>query len=146
MTNGQGRVGSVAALRATALGFALATGYNSLIAIRERVPGEPLGVQVPISVGTGIVLGWGSAVAAPWPMPMAALLAATLCPRRLASRVAGSICAGLGVAGIVGVLIEPNTYKVRTWSPAVRRAVILHVATCAALATAGMSSRSRDSV
>ena len=71
MTDGRDR-----ALLAAALGFAGATGYNSVVAIREQLPGEPLGIRIPLSVSTGILVGWGSAVAAPWPMPVVALLAA----------------------------------------------------------------------
>jgi hypothetical protein len=59
-----------------AISFAGATAYNSAVAVCEDVPGEPLGLRVPLSVRIGIVVGWGSAIAAPWPMPVAGLLAA----------------------------------------------------------------------
>ena len=89
MTDGRDR-----ALLAAALGFAGATGYNSVVAIREQLPGEPLGIRIPLSVSTGILVGWGSAVAAPWPMPVVALLAAG----RRAGRHGGAgpalVCAG----------------------------------------------------
>jgi hypothetical protein len=62
-------------LRWAATGFACATAYNSAVAIREDLPGEPFGARVPISVPTGILTGWGSCVAAPWPMPVLGLLA-----------------------------------------------------------------------
>jgi hypothetical protein len=133
MTEGRDR-----ALRAAALGFAGATGYNSVVAIREKLPGEPLGIRIPLSVPTGVLMGWGSAVSAPWPMPVCALLAAN----RQAGRdgVAGPalVCAGIGAAGIVGILIEPNTYNAKSWTPATRRAVVAHVATCVTLAAAGI--------
>ena len=129
---------SVRVLRAAALGFACATGYNSVVAIRENVPGEPFGIRTPLSVSIGILVGWGSAVAAPWPMPVGALLASA----RRADRdpVAGPaiVCAGIGVAGIVGILIEPNTYRAQSWTAATRRAFYAHIATSAMLALAGI--------
>lgn len=129
--------GSDGALRAAALGFACATGYNSVVAIRENLPGEPLGIRIPLSVSTGLLVGWGSAVAAPWPIPVVALVAAA---RSRQSGTAGPalVCLGLGVAGIVGILIEPNTYKAKCWTPTTRRAVVAHVVSCVALAGAGI--------
>jgi hypothetical protein len=127
------------ALLATALGFAGATGYNSVVAIREQLPGEPLGIRIPLSVSTGILLGWGSAVAAPWSMPVAALLAAGRRAGRAGTTRPALICAAVGAAGLAGILMEPNTYKRRSWSPATRRAVVAHVATCVTLAGAGIS-------
>ena len=133
MTNGRDR-----ALRAAALGFACATGYNSVVAIREMLPGEPLGIRIPLSVSTGILVGWGSAVAAPWPMPVVALLAAARQAGRDGVPGPALVCAGLGVAGIVGILIEPNTYNAKSWTPATRRAVVAHVVTSVTLAGAGI--------
>jgi hypothetical protein len=125
-------------LRAAALAFAGATGYNSVVAIRDNVPGEPLGVRIPLRVPTGILVGWGSAIAAPWPMPALALLAAARQPEQDTQNTSALICAGIGVAGIVGILIEPNTYKAKSWTSATRRAVVAHVATSAILAGAGI--------
>jgi hypothetical protein len=121
-------------LRAAVLGFACATGYNSIVAIRESLPGEPLGIRIPLPVSTGILVGWGSAVAAPWPMPVAALWAGT----RVRKGVQGwaLVCAGLGIAGVVGILVEPNTYRAQSWSPSTRRAVFLHISTSLALTVA----------
>jgi hypothetical protein len=125
-------------VRWAAIGFACATAYNSAVAIREDLPGEPLGVRVPISVSTGILTGWGSCVAAPWPMPVLALLAV----RRLSHAGAGNkpayVCAALGAAGLVGILIEPNTYRAGNWTRRTRRAVHLHVGTCAVLVGTGL--------
>jgi hypothetical protein len=130
--------GSDRALRAAALGFACATGYNSVVAIRENVPGEPLGIRVPLSVSAGILVGWGSAVSAPWPMPVAALLLAARQTGRVGVVAPVLVCAGLGVAGIVGILIEPNTYNAKSWTSATRRAVVTHVVTSATLAGTGI--------
>lgn len=129
---------SATTLRWAAVGFAIATGYNSRVAIREDLPGEPLGVRVPISVRTGILTGWGSCVAAPWPMPVLGLLAV----RRLSYGNAGNkpayVCVALGAAGLLGILIEPNTYRVESWTRRTRRAVRLHVGTCAGLVGTGL--------
>jgi len=121
-----------------AIGFACATGYNSVVAIRDEVPGEPLGIRIPLPVPTGILLGWGSAVAAPWPMPAIAFLAAARQPGRDRQNRSALICAGIGVGGIVGILIEPNTYRPKSWTSATRRAVVAHVATSLILAGAGI--------
>ena len=129
---------STRALQCAAIGFACATAYNSAVAIRENLPGEPLGIGVPLSVPSAILLGWGSAVAAPWSMPLLGLLAATRKPQNGAGNGSGMVCAGLGVAGIVGILLEPNTYRVRTWARSTRRAVVLHLGTCATLVGAGV--------
>jgi hypothetical protein len=126
------------ALGAAALGFACATGYNSVVAVRDKVPGEPLGIAIPLSVPTGILVGWGSAVSAPWPMPVAALIAAFRQVKGKGVVGPALVCAGLGVAGIVGILIEPNTYKTQSWTPAVRRTVVAHIVTSATLAGVGM--------
>jgi hypothetical protein len=107
------------ALGAAALGFACATGYNSVVAVRDKVPGEPLGI-------------------APWPMPVAALIAAFRQVKGKGVVGPALVCAGLGVAGIVGILIEPNTYKTQSWTPAVRRTVVAHIVTSATLAGVGM--------
>jgi hypothetical protein len=125
------------ALRAAALAFAGATGYNSVVAIRQHVPGEPLRIRIPLQVSTGILIGWGSAIAAPWPMPVLGLIAARRALRETTIRPALA-CAGIGIAGIVGILIEPNTYNPKTWTPAIRRAIAAHVATSATLTWTGI--------
>lgn len=89
---------------------------------------------------TGILVGWGAAVAAPWPMPLAALIAAARARRPEAGSAPALVCAGVGIAGIVGLLIEPNTYNRQAWSGANRAAVAAGAAACGALATAGLVS------
>ena len=136
------RRGNVSLL-ASALAFACATGYNSVVSVQASLPGAPLGIQVPLSVRRGILVGWGSAVAAPWPMPVAALVAASRRWGRAGAQRAALLCAGIGTAGIVGILIEPNTYRMRRWTPPVRRAALAHAVTCVALALAGRSRHRR---
>jgi len=125
-------------LRWAATGFAGATAYNSVVAIREGLPGEPFGVRVPISVATGILTGWGSSVAAPWPMPALGLWAVRRSSLDSGGDKPAYVCAALGAAGLIGILIEPNTYRRRTWTGRTRRAVALHVGTCAVLIGTGL--------
>jgi hypothetical protein len=124
--------------RWAAIGFACTTGYASAVALRENLPGEPFGLRVPISVRAGILTGWGSSVAAPWPMPVVGLLAVRRSARGGGGNKPALVCTALGVAGIVGVLIEPNTYRARNWTRSTRRAILLHVGSCVALAVAGL--------
>ncbi len=136
------------ALRFAALGFAGNVGFGTLVAIRDNLPGRPLGIQVPLSVPAGILVGWGAGVAAPWPMPVAAVMAAAHVEKEDAGLGSGLVCAGIGMAGIVGLLIEPNTYRRSQWSVATRASITLGFLTSAALAAAGLrlardTSRSR---
>ena len=62
------------ALLAAAIAFAGAAGLGSAVAIRDQLPGEPLGIGIPLSVPAGLLAGWGAGVAAPWPMPVAAVV------------------------------------------------------------------------
>jgi drug/metabolite transporter (DMT)-like permease len=126
------------ALWGAAVGFACATAFTTAVAIRDDLPGRPLGIQVPLSVPTGILVGWGAAVAAPWPMPVAAVIAAARANAPEAGSGPALVCAGLGMAGIVGLLIEPNTYNRQAWTPANRVAVTTGLVACAFLAVAGL--------
>ncbi len=126
------------ALRSAAFGFACNVGLGTVVAIRDDLPGRPLGIQVPLSVPAAILVGWGAAVAAPWPMPVAALVAATRAGPDDASLGPGLVCAGIGTAGIVGLLIEPNTYRRSRWSLATRASIALGFLTSAGLAVAGL--------
>lgn len=131
--------GSDRAVQAAAAGFATATVYTTVVAIRHELPGRPLGIEVPMSVSAGVAVGWGAAVAAPWPMPVVALVAA----RRLGSSDTAApsvVCAAIGMAGIIGVLIEPNSFAPRKWAPATSAAIAAHVGSCAWLAWAGLGS------
>jgi hypothetical protein len=108
------------AMRGAAVAFAGATVYRGATAIREDLPGEPLGVRIPLSVSTAVAVGRGSAISAPWLIPLAGLVAVTR-----PGSCSGLVCAGLGLAGIVGICLEPNTYRAGTWSPAIRRAAFV---------------------
>jgi hypothetical protein len=71
-------------------------------------------------------------------MPLAALIAATTADRAKESRVPGILCAGLGIACIVGTLIEPVTRRPPSWKREVGAAITINLATAATLAAAGL--------
>jgi hypothetical protein len=125
------------ALLAASVAFAAAAGLGSAVAIRDQLPGEPLGITVPLSVPAGLIAGWGAAIAAPWPMPAAALIAAARAQRAGASAVTGALCAGIGLGCIAGTLVEPVTRRPGAWSPLTRLAITANVAASAALVVAG---------
>ena len=125
------------ALLGASLAFAGATVLGSVVAIRDQLPGEPLGVSIPLSVTAGLLAGWGAAVAAPWPMPVAAVTAAAMARRRRPSVRPGAVCAAIGLGGIVGTCIEPVTRRPRSWSVATRLAIGANLSASAALVAAG---------
>jgi len=138
-TGAELRVGSGPdrALLAAAVAFAAAAGLGSAVAIRDDLPGEPLGITVPLSVPAGLAVGWGAAVAAPWPMPAVALIAAIRAQRAGASAATGALCAGIGFGCIAGTLVEPVTRQPRKWSPLTRLAITANIAASAALVVTG---------
>lgn len=125
------------ALLGASLVFAGAAVLGSVVAVRDQLPGEPLGVSVPLSVPAGLLAGWGAAVAAPWPMPVAAVLAAVAARRQEPGTRPGLACAALGLGCIAGTVVEPVTRRPRSLSPAARLAICVNLAASAALAGAG---------
>jgi hypothetical protein len=126
-------------VRWAAVAFALTSVYTTVVSARERLPGRPLGIGVPLSVPAGLLLGWGSAIAAPWPMPAAALVAARRADSQDADpRRPALVCGCIGVAGILGLLMEPNTFDARAHSRANRLGIAAGFATTGALALAGL--------
>jgi hypothetical protein len=128
------------ALLGASLAFAGATLLGSAVAIRDQLPGEPFGVSVPLSVPVGVLAGWGAGIAAPWPMPVAAVMAAAPAERE-PDAFPGTVCAVIGLGCIFGTLIEPVTRRPRSWSPAAGLAIGLNVAASAALIAAGLHHR-----
>jgi hypothetical protein len=126
------------ALLAASLAFASAAGLGSAVAIRDQLPGRPCGVGVPLSVAAGLLAGWGAGVAAPWPMPVAAIVTAVKAQHADASPAAGAVCAGIGLGCILGTAVEPVTWQPRAWSPTGELAIIVNLATSAALTAAGL--------
>jgi hypothetical protein len=88
------------ALLGASLAFAGAAVLGSVVAIRDQLPGQPLGVSIPLSVPAGLAAGWGAAVAAPWPLPAAAVVMAATAPRRAPSARPGAVCAAIGLGCI----------------------------------------------
>jgi len=91
------------ALLAAALVFAGAAIAGSVVAIRDEIPGQPCGISVPLTVPAGLLAGWGAGVAAPWPMPVTAVIAAARSQRTGPTTLTGAVCAGIGM--VVGLLI-----------------------------------------
>jgi F0F1-type ATP synthase membrane subunit c/vacuolar-type H+-ATPase subunit K len=123
------------ALLGASLAFAGATVLGSAVAIRDQLPGEPFGVSIPMSVPAGLLTGWGAAVAAPWPMPVAAVMTAAAARHREPSARPGALCATIGLGCIFGTLIEPVTRQPR--SASARLAISVNLASSAALVAAG---------
>jgi hypothetical protein len=128
-------------LLGASLAFTGATVLGSAVAIRDRLPGRPFGVGVPLSVPAGLLAGWGAGIAAPWPMPVVAVMAAAVARHREQGGFPGTVCAVIGVGCIFGTLIEPVTHRPRSWSPAAGLAIGLNVASAAALVATGLHHR-----
>jgi hypothetical protein len=126
------------ALFGASLVFAGAAVCGSAVAIRDQLPGRPLGITVPLSVPAGLVAGWGAGVAVPWPMPVAAVAAAAAARRRAPSPRPGIVCAVIGAGCIVGTLIEPVTHRPGSWSRATAVAIGFNLAASAGLIAAGL--------
>lgn len=131
------RSGPDGALLAASLAFAGAAGLGSAVAVRDQLPGQPFGISVPVSVPVGLLAGWGAGVAAPWPMPVAAVLVAARAQRTPSSALGGAVCAGIGVGCIAGTAIEPVSWQPRSWTSWTRLAIVCNVAASAALTVAG---------
>jgi hypothetical protein len=126
-----------------AMVFAGAAGFGSIVALRHNIPGEPLGLTIPLSVPLGLLVGWGAGVAAPWPMSVTALLAVSKARRRDGNVGPGVVCAGLGLGCIFGTLIEPVTRRQKSSSPEVRTAIGFNLGASLFLIAAGVSYRTR---
>jgi hypothetical protein len=129
------------ALLATSLAFAGAAVLGSAVAIREDLPGQPCGISIPLPVSTGLLVGWGAGVAAPWPMPAAAVIAAVRSQRTQPRALTGAVCAGIGIGCVLGTAIEPVTRRPRSWSAATRLAIAVNIAASAALTVTGLRHR-----
>lgn len=128
-----------AALVAASLAFAAATVFGSVVAARNDVPGEPLGIHASFSTTAGIAIGWGAGVAAPWPMPLTAVIVAS--GRSVRRR--GAICAAVGAMCIAGTAVEPVTWRRRRWNREIAAALAANLAASAGMIGAGLYNRSR---
>lgn len=126
-------------LRLAAWAFAGATLFGSAVSMRNKVPGEPLGIRLPLSIRMALLIGWGAGVAAPWPMPVAAL-AVTRQSGAITGTRAGLVCAGIGAVCIAGTLVEPVTRRPQAWTQWIRAAILANVATSVAMIVVGVGS------
>jgi hypothetical protein len=128
-------------LVAAAAGFAGATAFGAFVSARENIPGEPLGLHLPGRVLVHLRLGLGSGLSAPWPMPVAAMVAA-LRSRQGQTRP-GRVCAAVGTIVLGGTVVEPATWGRRSRAPLVSAAVVLNLISGIALMTAGRRAAAR---
>ena len=125
-------------LVAAALAYAGSAAFASVVAVRDDVPGRPLGITVPLSVTAGIAAGWGAGIAPPWYMPALAVIAA----RRAGASgsTTGVMIAGsIGVASIMGHLIEPVTWRPGSWTPGTRASIAMTMGSSALLASVALT-------
>ncbi len=122
-------------LSATALAYAGSTVFSSYVAVRDNIPGEPFGITAPFSMRTALVIGWGAGIAPPWFMPLTALLTAH---RAKGGRPGpAAVASTIGLASIVGHLIEPVTRRPGSWTPATAASITLTLTASTSLAIAG---------
>lgn len=120
----------------TATLFTVTTVFTTVVSAREQhLPGEPLGFRLPGTVPVHLTLGLGSGVAAPWPMPIVAVVAALRAGPGV--RWPERTCAVLGASVLVGTLVEPASWGLRPRSAWARATVPLHLLSGAALFLAG---------
>lgn len=116
--------------------FVATTAFNTGVSLREQhLPDEPFGVRFPGSVPAHLALGLGSGVAAPWPMPVIATVAAVRA--RPGETWPARTCAITGAVVLVGTLVEAASWGLRPRSTWARATVPLNLLSGAALFLAG---------
>jgi hypothetical protein len=116
--------------------FAATTAFTTAVSMREQhLPDEPLGFRFPGRVPLHLALGLGSGVAAPWPMPVIAVIAAMRA--RPGATWPERTCAIIGAVVLVGTLVEPASWGLRPRTAWARATVPLHLSSGAALFLAG---------
>lgn len=116
--------------------FAGTTAFATAVSLQEQhLPDEPLGLRFPGRVPVHLALGLGSGVAAPWPMAVAALVAAARASRDVVWP--GRTCAIVGAVLLAGTLAEPASWGLRVRSARARATVPLNLLSGAALFLAG---------
>ena len=94
-------------LRTIAIALTALDLVGARVALRHHLIGEPLRLRIPASVPHAVALiGWGTAVSAPWAMD-AALLSSLAGRDGERARKAARV---LGALRVVGVLAEPATW------------------------------------
>lgn len=117
-------------LAASAL-FSATAAYGAVVGVREDVPGEPLGWRPPGKVSTHEIVGLGSGTMAPWPMPVAAVIAALR--SRPGATLPAQVCLGIGSVCLVGTVVEPVTWGRRSTSRATTVTTAMHLLSGTAL-------------
>ena len=121
-------------LAAAAL-FAGTAAYGGVVGAREEIAGEPFGWRLPGRVAVQEAWGYGSGTMAPWPMPVAALVAAVRSGP--GSDLPAHVCLGIGSVCLMGTVVEPQTWGRRSTSTAATVATALHLLSGAALVLTG---------
>jgi hypothetical protein len=121
-------------LAASAL-FSATTAYGAVVGVRENLPDEPFGWRPPGKVSTYQAIGLGSGAMAPWPMPVAAVIAAL--KARPGSTLPAQVCLGIGSACLVGTVVEPVTWGRRSTSRATTITTALYLLSGTALVLSG---------
>jgi len=96
------------------VGQAVVTGVATVIAVRRGLPGAPFGIATGREAGFDAVVGYGTAVSAPWPV-VAGLWA-------LRRHPAGR---WIAAAMVVGQLSEPLLWRRETWRDPVLAPIIV---------------------
>lgn len=115
--------------------FSATVAYGAVVGVREDVPGEPLGWRPPGKVSTHEIVGLGSGTMAPWPMPVAAVIAALR--SRPGATLPARVCLGIGSVCLVGTVVEPVTWGRRSTSRATTITTTLHLLSGTALVLTG---------
>lgn len=115
--------------------FAGTAAYGAVVGAREDVAGEPFGWRLPGRVGVQEAWGYGSGTMAPWPMPVAALVAAVRA--QPGTDGPARVCMAVGAACVVGTLVEPVTWGLRSTTTATTRATALNLVSGVALVLTG---------
>ena len=120
--------------------FAATTTFATAVSVRQQqLSGEPLGLRFfPGRVPVHLALGLGSGIAAPWPMPVVAMVAATRAKPGV--RWPERTCATIGAVVLVTTLAEPAARGLRARSAWAKATVPLNLLSGAALFLAGMRS------
>lgn len=115
--------------------FAASTAFGAAVSLKKDVRGAPFGFELPGDVGVHLAVGWGSGLTAPWPMPALALGAAVLAGPK--APWARPTTMAIGLAILVGTMIEPVTWGRRARSPLIAAAVSVNLLSAVTLLTAG---------
>lgn len=129
-------------LLAAAASCAAATAYSAVVTLHDPLPGEPLGIRLPGSARRHVAFGLGSALSAPWPMPVLALVAAFAA--RPGITWPRTTCLALGWTLLGGTLVEPATWGRRKRSPWAVATVPLNLLSGVCLVAAARQPSHRD--